>query len=323
MSSTPGGVRAWRRWRKYRACGWGEVRASDLAFRIGPRINAAGRLGSANVALNALMAKSPGQARVAADRLQHLNQRRRQMTSDAQADVDAQLEQLANETARACLGAAEVIVRLRPTVDAIGQAWQRRDVASPGLRAVAGWRSWRNANASRSQTPRGSGAFDKSPVSGGPRYAKRPSAQRVQCAPANHSQSADRPAHSGGQNPTSPRFSSPPQARISSPRGIAGLAAGTADGSALSPRGYRRARRKGMSGVLAAAFLSSTSRARWTTAPIWLARHGGHAQAAGFSVRRDNLPALRKQLERLASRRLRRRDSLAPALRLDARAGRA
>lgn len=48
-----------------------------------------------------------------------------------------------------------------------------------------------------------------------------------------------------------------------------------------------------------------------------LIRHGGHAQAAGFSVRNENLPALRQLLEELTESELRGK-ALRPALLIDA-----
>ena len=51
-----------------------------------------------------------------------------------------------------------------------------------------------------------------------------------------------------------------------------------------------------------------------------LTRHGGHAMAAGLSIRPDNIDALRQRLNTLASRALRPED-LQPPLRLDAEVG--
>ncbi|OIO88913.1 MAG: single-stranded-DNA-specific exonuclease RecJ [Anaerolineae bacterium CG2_30_64_16] len=48
-----------------------------------------------------------------------------------------------------------------------------------------------------------------------------------------------------------------------------------------------------------------------------LVRHGGHAAAAGFTVRNENLPALRAQLEAIAARELAGQD-LQPSLGIDA-----
>ncbi|MCL4788739.1 MAG: single-stranded-DNA-specific exonuclease RecJ, partial [Verrucomicrobia bacterium] len=51
-----------------------------------------------------------------------------------------------------------------------------------------------------------------------------------------------------------------------------------------------------------------------------LVRHGGHAMAAGLTVRPENLDALRQRLNELARRALS-SDALQPQLRLDAEAG--
>jgi single-stranded-DNA-specific exonuclease len=48
-----------------------------------------------------------------------------------------------------------------------------------------------------------------------------------------------------------------------------------------------------------------------------LVRHGGHAAAAGFTVRNENLPELRRRLHAIAARELGQMD-LAPVLRIDA-----
>ena len=57
--------------------------AEDIAFQIGPRINAAGRLSHADEARKLLMADDAGAAREMAVRLDELNQRRRSVTEDA------------------------------------------------------------------------------------------------------------------------------------------------------------------------------------------------------------------------------------------------
>jgi len=52
------------------------LRASDVGFRLGPRINAAGRVGSADDALELLLERDPGRARELADRLERANAER-------------------------------------------------------------------------------------------------------------------------------------------------------------------------------------------------------------------------------------------------------
>lgn len=69
--------------------------AKDIAFRIIPLINAAGRIGHPQSALNALIAKTPEQAEVAVKKLIALNNQRRTMTKaimdDAILSVDPAL----------------------------------------------------------------------------------------------------------------------------------------------------------------------------------------------------------------------------------------
>ena len=55
------------------------VRSEDLAFRLGPRLNAAGRLGDAGEAVRLLMTKDPEEARRIADSLEEKNRRRQEM----------------------------------------------------------------------------------------------------------------------------------------------------------------------------------------------------------------------------------------------------
>ena len=62
------------------------VRASDIGFRIGPRINAAGRMGEADPALELLLTRDPQRAEQLADDLEERNRVRR----EAQALVEEQ-----------------------------------------------------------------------------------------------------------------------------------------------------------------------------------------------------------------------------------------
>ncbi len=57
----------------------GEPTATDIAFRLAPRINAAGRLGRAELALELLLTDSPDRAREIALRLERANARRRKI----------------------------------------------------------------------------------------------------------------------------------------------------------------------------------------------------------------------------------------------------
>jgi len=53
--------------------------AEDVSFRLGPRLNAAGRMGHADTALRLLTASSYGEARRLADELERMNRRRQQV----------------------------------------------------------------------------------------------------------------------------------------------------------------------------------------------------------------------------------------------------
>src|SRR5690606_34066877 len=55
----------------------GEIRTSDLGFRIGPRINAAGRLTEATLVVRLLTSRDPAEATRLARELDRLNTERR------------------------------------------------------------------------------------------------------------------------------------------------------------------------------------------------------------------------------------------------------
>ncbi|MCY3834187.1 MAG: single-stranded-DNA-specific exonuclease RecJ [Chloroflexi bacterium] len=69
----------------------GRIRARDVGFGLGPRINAAGRLGSAITAYNLLMAESVEEAMPLAIELQALNRERQHLTRQAQAAISEQI----------------------------------------------------------------------------------------------------------------------------------------------------------------------------------------------------------------------------------------
>lgn len=56
-----------------------QVCPEDVSFRLAPRLNASGRLGKAHVGLDILLTSSPASATLLAERLQALNDRRRQL----------------------------------------------------------------------------------------------------------------------------------------------------------------------------------------------------------------------------------------------------
>lgn len=68
-----------------------EVDSDRIGFAIGPRINAAGRLASAQTALRLLLAGDEGEAVTLAHELQDLNVRRQELTHQAQEHVRIQL----------------------------------------------------------------------------------------------------------------------------------------------------------------------------------------------------------------------------------------
>ena len=69
----------------------GQVTAMDIAFGLGPRINAAGRLESALTAVDLLCTRDEQQAKQLSARLQDLNQKRRDLTEQAQEIAQAEL----------------------------------------------------------------------------------------------------------------------------------------------------------------------------------------------------------------------------------------
>lgn len=69
----------------------GQIKASDLGFGLGPRVNAAGRLGSAMSAYELLSAPTLQDALPCATQLQRLNQERQWLTRQAQAAISEQV----------------------------------------------------------------------------------------------------------------------------------------------------------------------------------------------------------------------------------------
>jgi single-stranded-DNA-specific exonuclease len=64
----------------------------DVAFRIAPHINAPGRLGSADIALDLLLARDLGSARALAATLEQLSDRRRALSEEMFVDACAEVE---------------------------------------------------------------------------------------------------------------------------------------------------------------------------------------------------------------------------------------
>ncbi|MCU0512436.1 MAG: single-stranded-DNA-specific exonuclease RecJ [Anaerolineae bacterium] len=69
----------------------GNITAMDIGFAIGPRINAAGRLESAMLAYKLLAAPTLAEARSYAETLNTLNQRRQELTREAQQRIREQI----------------------------------------------------------------------------------------------------------------------------------------------------------------------------------------------------------------------------------------
>ena len=70
----------------------GSVDATAIGFRLGPRLNAAGRIGSAMLAYDLLTSTDPLKTRQLADQLARLNQRRQDLTEKTVAEAEAQVQ---------------------------------------------------------------------------------------------------------------------------------------------------------------------------------------------------------------------------------------
>ena len=71
----------------------GALKASDVGFKLGPRLNAAGRLAHANEALHLFYAKTPAEAQQAARRLDDLNIERKELQERLTQTILASLDQ--------------------------------------------------------------------------------------------------------------------------------------------------------------------------------------------------------------------------------------
>lgn len=68
------------------------LRASDIGFKIGPRINAAGRLASANTAIDLFAARDEESAWAICAELDRMNSERQQIEKSVRAEAEAQIE---------------------------------------------------------------------------------------------------------------------------------------------------------------------------------------------------------------------------------------
>ncbi len=83
----------------------GPVTAEHLAFQLGPRINAAGRMEDAMLALQLLMAESRESADPLAQRLHEQNAQRQQLTAEIVREAKTQVAELDNAAALIVMGA--------------------------------------------------------------------------------------------------------------------------------------------------------------------------------------------------------------------------
>jgi single-stranded-DNA-specific exonuclease len=70
----------------------GEVDATAIGFRLGPRLNAAGRIGSAMLAYRLLTGTDPLETRELAQQLGRLNEKRQALTEQTVAEAEAQIQ---------------------------------------------------------------------------------------------------------------------------------------------------------------------------------------------------------------------------------------
>lgn len=70
------------------------IRASDMGFAIGPRLNAAGRLDDMSLGIECLLAEDENSANQFAQRLDQLNQDRKSIEADMKMDADIKLQEM-------------------------------------------------------------------------------------------------------------------------------------------------------------------------------------------------------------------------------------
>jgi single-stranded-DNA-specific exonuclease len=70
--------------------------ASDLGFALGPRINAGGRIGESTLGVRLLTTRDPEEAREIAAQLSQLNEERRAIEAEVQAEAEAMLDTMHN-----------------------------------------------------------------------------------------------------------------------------------------------------------------------------------------------------------------------------------
>ena len=83
--------------------GNGPIDTETIGFQLAPKINAAGRLDDASLALEMLIERQPDQARELAGRLESLNDERRRLTADAMSDAEQQIRRQLDPSGQAPL----------------------------------------------------------------------------------------------------------------------------------------------------------------------------------------------------------------------------
>ena len=83
--------------------GNGPIDTETIGFQLAPKINAAGRLDDATLALEMLIERRPDQARELAGRLESLNDERRRLTADAMSDAEQQIRRQLDASGQAPL----------------------------------------------------------------------------------------------------------------------------------------------------------------------------------------------------------------------------
>ena len=78
---------------------------SDLGFALGPRINAGGRVGKSDLGVRLLTTEDPDEAQAIAEELDRLNEERRAIEAEVQAEAEAQIAGLGNRAVAVVAGA--------------------------------------------------------------------------------------------------------------------------------------------------------------------------------------------------------------------------
>lgn len=73
------------------------TRAHDIGFKLGPRLNASGRLDTAEASLELLLTDDPNRARTLASELDHRNRERQSLEQHTREEAEAQIHSLTNE----------------------------------------------------------------------------------------------------------------------------------------------------------------------------------------------------------------------------------